>query len=339
MSLKAYITFFLLIAIKIVYAQTLFVEENQWGKSDSLIIPEGQSFRYKITSDTSLVGDTLDLKILYPSGQTAAAGSCKKSDKGALIKRKDWKFYYENGALWSTRSYNGKGRLISIKDLKSPTGTDLPHGYARYKGKHKTLTGYNYVYDQKGNLNKIAEYGAGKIMNYSDHGKYSAQQLERIKIRTFDAGDGEILEELSLEEAYEEQKNSNKTILLNATNSWNGWSKKGYKKLFSKPHIAKYIKENFILAYLDIEDPRPITLSINGEDITYEGADFRRHGIINYALRIRATPTFFFLGPNLEILHSHQGIEVKEPDFMKILDFFLSGEYQNMSWKEYKKKD
>jgi len=319
----------------------VYVEEKGWGKEEKPILPDSIALRYEITpADSIEVGDTIQYKFFYPSNQIAIEGECVVEYQLAKSKRGIWNYYYKNGDLWSTREYNRLGRNIAIKELKSPNGEDLGQGFGRHIGKHKHLTGYNYIYNENREIDFIARYSGGSILEKIDKSLFNETQLNRLIIRIFKIDENKFLEELSFEEAFELQKINNKTILLNASTNWNGYTRKGYKQLFSKSHIAKFIDDNFILAYLDIEDSKPIIVHQNNEEIILDGAVGRgQHGLVKKLVRaIRATPTFIFIGPNLEVLHTHKGIELKEDEFMKSLEFFTSKSYQNTSWKEYLKE-
>jgi thioredoxin-related protein len=317
------------------------VEEVKWDKAENPLIPAHLELTHKIEVDSFKMGDEVQVEFFYPNGQKAVEG-IMRIDKGKRrTKLGSWNFYYQNGKPWSTREYKG-GRLTKIVELKAPDGTDLPLGFARFTGKKSRLIGNQYIYNEKGEVDSIAYYRGSKIeMKYAGD-EYTDDQLGRIKVRTFETSSGDILEELSFEEAYELQKNDGRTILLNATTSWNGYSRKGFKSLFGKPEIAQYIQDNFILAYLDIEDTKTIEINLMGEDQVFEGSKGRGrfHGVIDKLSNgrgIRNTPTFYFIGPEMQVLHTHKGIEMGEEDFMKSLDLFVSGAYKTQTWKEFSK--
>ena len=320
-------------------AQYVFMEENNWGTKDIPILPDGIDLKYKMTPDSANVGDTILLKFLYPSKKVAIEGKCVVNSSKEKVKIGIWKHYYQNGKIWSSREYNNSGKIIAIPELKSPKGIDLPHGYGRYIGKNNQLIGYNYIYDEKGDIQYFAEYSSSTIRNKMDKMSYNDDQLKRVKIRKFNIDENNILEELSFEEAFELQKTNNKTILLNASTNWNGYTKRGFANLFTKSHIAKFIDDNFILAYMDIEDTRPFEIIENNEKMVFEGASNRKQHdlIVKLVGSINSTPTFLFIGPNLTVLHKHNGIELVEEEFIRSLEFFISKSYLSQSWKEYNK--
>lgn len=321
------------------HSQTLFVESSDWGNNIEQLIPDSLQFELVSSVDSIKNGDTVRIEIVYPTQQLAIEGQtvCAK-DK--LVKIGIWKYYYQSGELWSEREYKKKGKLTSILKLLSKNGQDLEVGYARPVGRHKYLSGYNYIYDENSKISSIGEYGGGKLTREFPKDKYNKEQLSRLKIRIFELTEpGTYLEELSFEEAFEKQKQTNKTILLNASTRWNGWTRRGYSQTFKIKNVVDYINENFILAYLDIEDTKPIELEIDGEITTLNGALNRRyHELISRTIKnITSTPTFIYIGSDLEVLHKSIGIELKEEKFMNVLKHFTSGKYKTMSLKDFEK--
>ena len=305
------------------------------------MLPEELNLTYKLSSENLAAGDTVDIKFYYPNKQLAIEGQCLiKGKKLSFSKVNSWNYYYENGKLWSSRTYTNKsGKLTSVEELLHPDGKELSQGPGRYIGKYHMYSGYGYIYNESGNIDKIAHYNKGVIVETFSPEKYSQKQLERLVIREFTTSDNIKFEELSIEEAVKLQQTVNKPILLNVSTSWNGWTKKGYEKMFAQPHIAKLIHDNFIMSYLDCEDSRDISISINGTVQEFKGSDgLSKHTIIEAinGKRISATPTFLFINTSFELEHRHAGIELKEDQFLKFIEFYLSKEYQTKSWKEYK---
>ena len=319
-------------------AQVLFVEDVEWGKEMEKPIPDSLDFKFEITTDDTQIGDTAMVKILYPNNKLAAEGKVL-TRKDKFSKTGIWKFYYLSGELWSEREYIKSGKLMAIHKLVAKDGSDLDKGFGRHFGKRNYLTGYNYIYDEDSNKAAIGYYSSGGLIQQFAPNKYSDKQLQRLHIRTFKISDSEYLEELSFEEAFEQQKQNGKTILLNASTNWNGWTKRGYTTVFTKQKILEYLDEHFILAYLDIEDTKDVELEVDGEPMVLKGAaNGRQHELIEKTVRrISATPTFIFLGPNLEVLHKNSGIEIKEEKFMNRLVHFTSGKYKTMSIEEFEK--
>ena len=341
-TINAILFFLLCLNFNPVNAQLVFIEEGDWGSEEFPLSPDSLNLHFEMTPDSAAAGDSIHVKFFYESNQLAIEGKCILDKYNTKSKRGIWNFYYENGNLWSRREYNKRGRNTGIHELKSSDGEDLNQGFARYFGRNNYMNGYNYIYGETGDIQYVAHYISGKIVNKYDKDHFNENQLSRLNIRIFEIDENTYLEELSFEEAYELQKTNNKTILLNASTNWNGYTKKGYKKLFTKPYIAEFINENFILAYLNIEDTRAIEINTaDSEKIIYEGAVGRKqHGLIKKLLGIlRSTPTFAFIDSELNVVHKHKGIELKEDEFMKSLTFFTTNSFEHQTWKEYLKKE
>jgi Highly conserved protein containing a thioredoxin domain len=324
----------------IIYGQLLFPEKIGWGKEQNLMLPEDFNLTYEVKTDSLVKGDTVNIKFYYPNKQLAIEGQCLiKGSNLSFSKMNSWNYYYENGKLWSARTYTNKsGKLKSVEKLLDPDGNDLSQGYGRYKGRYRLYAGYGFIYNNKGKAEKIAHYKGGLISETFSPEKYSKEQLQRLIIREFTTSDDIKFEELSIEEAVELQKTVKKPILLNASTSWNGWTKRGYKEMFEQPHIAKLIHDNFILAYIDCEDSRDISITVNGTVQEFKGSNGRGNHAIIPAIngkRITSTPTFLFINTAFELEHRHSGIELKEDEFLKFLEFYLSKEYQIKTWEEY----
>ena len=336
--------FLILISIcfcQLLNGQHLFTEHDNWGKKESDFIPKNVTLRHDALPDSIAKGDSVLINFTYPNGNKAIEGLCIGNQWEGLSKRGIWNYYYEDGTLWSTRQYSKRtGRLVEITSLKTINGEDLDHGYARRIGKNKIVNGQNYIYKQNGEVDSIATYFQGNIVQVMAKNDCSQDELNRLIIRKYKIDEENYLEELSIEEAIKFQKENYKPIVVNATTTWNGWSKKGVKILSEDPTLAKFIDDNFYYVYLDIEDTRPIEIEYKGETKIFPGSKGKiSNGFLNeIAGGVRTTPTFIFLDADLNVLHKNVGVEVKDGGIMKQMNYFLSGEYENMTWKEYDAK-
>jgi len=228
-----------------------------------------------------------------------------------------------------------------MQELKSKTGQDLDSGYGRWIGKNGIMNSHNFIYNQDGTVDSIASYFGGKIMDVYPSDHYDEKAFNRLQIRTFKIDENRYLEELSIEEAIEKQKENYKPILLNITTTWNGYSKKGNRSLFTQPKVAEIIDNNFYFAYLDLEDSKPIEIEYQGEIKVFHGSKEKSGHTLAHSLassRISSTPTFLFLDEDLGVVHKLLGIELGDGVFLKQMDHFLSGKYKKMTWKEYQEK-
>lgn len=337
---RIFISLILISFNSVLFGQLLFPETTKWGYEQDVMLPDNINLTYEVKTKNLVEGDTVDIKFYYPNKKVAIEGQCLiKGSELSFSKVKSWNYYYDNGKLCSSRSYTDKsGKLKSIEKLLDPDGNDLSHGMGRFMGKYHMYYGYGFIYNNLGKVEKVAYYNAGLIYDTFSQEKYSSEQLQRLVIREFTTSDSIKFEELSIEEALEAQKTIEKPILLNISTQWNGYTKKGYKSLFSKPDIAKLIHDNFILAYLDVEDSRDISIPINGKIQEFKGAEGTGNHSIIPAIngrRVTATPTYLFINSSFELEHRHAGIELEEDVFLKFIEFYLSKEYQVKSWKEY----
>ena len=323
-------------------AQHIFTEHTDWGKMETEFIPAHVPLTHAAVPDSLAKGDTLVIEFLYPNQQIAIEGICVGDSWGGKVKRGTWTYNYEDGSVWSTRQYSKRGSLTEIHDFKSKTGEDLDMGYGRWIGKNGIMNGNNFIYNQDGSIDSIASYFGGKITDVFAKDLYDEKALKRMQIRKFAIDENRYLEELSIEEAIEKQKEEYKPILMNITTTWNGYSKKGFKTLFTQPEVAEIIDDNFYFVYLDLEDSNPIELEYKGEMKTFEGSKGKSGHTLAHSLassRISSTPTFLFLGEDLEVIHKLVGIELKDGVFLKQMVHFLSGKYKKMTWKEYLEKN
>jgi thioredoxin-related protein len=325
------------------FSQYLFVEERDWTNKEEYVYPLDIDLKLVITPDTFNKKDTVKIEYFYQNNKIAIEGNGIVGYEKKINKIGAWNFYYKNGNIWTIRSYNKHGSLSSIDSLVTKDGTSLNHGYGRALGKSSSMHGHINIYNSNGELEWIGLYKAGSLKKIFEKDRYSEKQLKRIIIREFKISENEVLEELSYEEAVELQKTDPKPIFLNASASWNGYTNRAYRDVFTDPEVAKYIKDNFHLAYLDIYDTQDIIIKLNGEDIFYKGAPYKNRQSYHEAAkkiigqRLRATPVLVFLKNGNEVLYHYVGIEKKKEDFMKVLHFFVDGHYKEMTWKEYSK--
>lgn len=332
---------FLFMSILNSFSQYLFVEERDWTNKEEYTYPLDIDLRLVMTPDTFNEKDTVKIEYFYQNNKIAIEGTGVIGYEKKINKIGTWNFYYDNGNTWTIRSYNKYGGLSSIDSLVTIDGTSLDHGYARALGKHFTTNGHINIYNSNGELECIGLYKGGALKKIFEKDRYTEKQLKRIVIREFEISENETLEELSYEEAVELQKTDNKPIFLNASASWNGYTNRAYRDIFTDPEVAGYINDNFHLAYLDIHDTQDIIIELKGEEIVYKGAPISTRRSYNEVAkklignRMRGTPVLVFLENGNKILYHYVGIEMKKEDFMKILYFFIEGHYKEMTWDEY----
>ena len=298
--------------------------------------------RLVITPDTFIEKDTVKIEYFYQNNKIAIEGNGIIGYENRIKKTGFWNFYYDNGNIWTIRSYTKHGSLSRIDSLVTNDGINLDHGYARSLGKYLTANGHINIYNSNGELEWIGLYKGGALKKVFEKDRYTEKQLKRIVIREFEISENEILEELSYEEAVEIQKTNPKPIFLNASAYWNGYTNRAYRDVFTDPEVAKYINDNFHLAYLDVHDTQDIIIELNGEENIYKGAPYNKrrksyHEVATKIIgrRLRGTPVLVFLENGNEISYHFFGIEKKKEDFMKILHFFVDGHYKEMTWDEY----
>ncbi len=319
-------------------AQFAFIDDHGWESGSSKVIAPDSTLSLKISPETYKDKDTILIQYFYPNKKLAIEGKAIIVDGRSKWKISNWKFYYKNGKLWSTRSYNNKGGVISIDTLVNPKGKPLEKGYARKASLANAFTGYTNFYNDQGQLTDIYRYNGGKIIEKTEVGKYSESQLKRVIIRQFENDKGKW-EEYSLEEALELQKTNDKPILLQISNGFNGYTHKGYKNLYPLKEINDKLYENFICAYLDINDTKSVIAGEENQKTVYQGVGNGRYvhdAVSAFVGNAQGTPYFVFIEQGKSVYH-YYGIELEPVKFLKILDFYLSGNYKANNWRDFKK--
>ncbi len=336
--MKSLLSICFVLFVVILNAQFSFIDDSDWGSGKATVTKADSTLSLIIVPEKFANKDTIEIKYFYPNKKLAIEGKAIIVDGTVKWKIGQWKFYYKNSKLWSLRSYNAKGGLISIDTLISPNGKMLSKGFIRIASLMKAMTGYAYFYNDKGDLFEIFRYNGGSIREKINVGKYSEAQLNRVIIREFNNIKGPW-EELSLDEALQLQNKNKKPIFLQISNGYNGYTHKGYKNLYPENDINNLLYENFICAYLDLNDTKPISAMVNGQNVIYEGMgkQFGVHEAAStYLKSINGTPYFVFIEDG-KMVYSYFGIELEKEKFLKILEFYLSGNYKTEDWAVFKK--
>ena len=331
--------FLILFSSNLLISQFHFMDQRGWEKKQDYIKPLDYKLIKSVSPENFENGDTLTYAYRYEaSGEIAVTGKAKIDNKGNREKFGTWKINYVDGSEWCSKDYL-KNRLVNIEFTKSRMGELLNNGYARSTGRHKGLSGYQYIYNIKAEIIDIARYSSGYLVEMLASLDYSEAQLERIIIREFRISDDDYLEELSFPEAVEKQMEDGKLIFLIANTSWNGYTKRAYKNAISDPEIAVLIKDNFHLAYLDLEDTKPVEILIEDKEYIYNGYNGRPHEL---ALDLMdkpksSSPILFFLKNGNEVVYYNTGIEVDKENFLKSLRYIIDKAYLSSEYSTYMK--
>lgn len=318
-------------------AQLLFIDETEWLDKEEYIVQYDS--KLSIAKEPILKSDTFIYKAMFDNNSIAIEGHYFLNKDAKPLKKGVWKFYYPDGKIQSERNYNEKGVLDKVISVLSPAGDSLSIGYP-YQNKDGTYYGHMYRYDLHGELTKVVRYSKGMLQDEFEVDKYPDSRLRQSEIRQFKISDDEYLDELSFEEAVEVLKTDPKPLFVRATYAWNGWSKR-MNKVFAEPQIARIIKDNFHLVYLDLGYKKKISFTHNGNEYSFEPAkstrQYRLHGIVRefFKVNLSSTPSYMLIDTDLNVLATSSGASVTEEKFMHHLRYFIDGHYQVMSYKEY----
>ncbi len=130
---------------------------------------------------------------------------------------------------------------------------------------------------------------------------------------------------LPYDEAIQKARQQNKKVFLYYGRLGCGYCDKTNKESFSDPALKKIYTEHYVLAYVDAESGRRLTLP-NGERVTE----------MEFGTRLKAlvTPVFIFLEPDGRPI-------VKIPGYQKVTDFshydryVYQGHYKTQSLSDY----
>jgi thioredoxin-related protein len=130
---------------------------------------------------------------------------------------------------------------------------------------------------------------------------------------------------LPYDEAIEQAKQQNKKVFLYYGRYGCGYCDKTNKESFSDPALRKAYTEHYMLAYVDAESGRRLTLP-NGERITE----------MEFGARLKAivTPVFIFLEPDGKPITKVPGFQ-RVADFVHYDRYIYQGYYKSLSLTEF----
>lgn len=336
----SFIILLLLISSSIL-AQNLFVDEKKWLNEEERIAEYSEVLKI----DTGRIGsnDSLIYQVFDKDQNILVMGHYSLDKYGKGLKIGVWKYFYSSGKLQSERKYNSKGALSEIVSLLSPSGDSLALGYP-HRNKDGTYYGHLYQYDDEGKLAQIVRYSQGFLVDQFGLDRYEDERLERSTLRRYIISDDEYIDELTFDEAVSAMKKDPKPIFLRATNSWNGWSRK-MNQIYAIPSVAKLIKDNFHIAYLDLAEDREMKFEHNGEMLSFAPNSTKSrnmsHSLITdlFKQRVTATPTYFLIDTDLNLIAKSKGASTTEEKALRHLRYYTDRHYKVMSYEAYEKSD
>ncbi len=143
------------------------------------------------------------------------------------------------------------------------------------------------------------------------------------------------VEWLSWEEAIERSEVEPRKFFIDVYTDWCGWCKRMDKATFQKPHIAKYLNENYYSIKFNAESTQDITF--NGK--TYKYIKQGRRGYHELAVAITkgrlSFPTIVFIDEAKNVIQPIPGF--RSPDeFEIIMTYFGYDFYRKTPWNIYK---
>ncbi len=148
------------------------------------------------------------------------------------------------------------------------------------------------------------------------------------------AQDADKINWLTWEEAVEKSKIEKKKIFVDIYTDWCGWCKKMDIATFQKPHIVKYMNENYYAVKFNAERKTPIVY--NGQ--TYEYKKQGRRGYHELAYKITkgqlSYPTIVFIDEHLNIIQPIPGF--RDPmEFEMMMTYFGYDIHKTTPWATY----
>jgi thioredoxin-related protein len=141
---------------------------------------------------------------------------------------------------------------------------------------------------------------------------------------------------LSIEDAYAQNKENPKKILVDVYTDWCGWCKRMDKTTYENPEIIRYINENYYPVKLDGEDKNDITILDN----TFKFVQSGRNGYHELAAALLdgklSYPTTVFLDESFQMIQPVPGY-LDAAGIEPILWFFASDAYKNSDWDSFQK--
>jgi len=337
MKLRVCCTFLALSFCTILGAQWLYVDEYRFHERDLIktMFPDD----FEVDTEIPAKGDTASYALRNRDGKLLIAGNYYLKDRHFPIKFGDWDFYYPSGQLQSKRRYDERGRLMEIVSLQSPTGSPLAQGYAK-QNDDGTYYGHMYKYDEQGNHTRIVRYSRGYAEEEFEVGRFEDHKLKEPRLRRYYITENDFIDVLKFEEAVKAQKSDPKPILLRITTSGNGYSRR-MEDYFGDSKIAKIIKDNFHFVYLSLNSDEDISFEKDGEVLTFTPDPYtgrkRQHTLITkfFKTRISATPTFFLVDENLDVIAQSKGASLSVEKLIKHLNYFIDRYYHIMTYEAY----
>ena len=136
------------------------------------------------------------------------------------------------------------------------------------------------------------------------------------------------------EEVQELSKSEKRKVMVDVYTEWCGWCKKMDKNTFQKPHIARYINENYYAIKFDAEYKDRIEF----KEAVYEFVNTGKRGYHELAASITKGelryPTIVILDELLNVIQPIQSYQ--DPTTLElILTFYAGDHHKTTPWKKY----
>lgn len=135
------------------------------------------------------------------------------------------------------------------------------------------------------------------------------------------------IEWMELEEAQEAAKSNGGKVLIYAWAEWCVYCKRMDEEVYSRDEISDLVQEHFYPVKLDIE---------SDEVVTYNG-DRMTESELAGELQVQATPSFYFLSSQGEIIGMQPGF-IPSDVFSTLLTYIGTEAYENMKFREFMRK-
>lgn len=138
----------------------------------------------------------------------------------------------------------------------------------------------------------------------------------------------ERMEWLSLQEAQQKAKETNKKVYLFGYTEWCGYCRKTRKETFTSDSVLAKMDKFYYAVQINAESEKEIVFN----NKTYKENELAR------LFQIQSFPTHFFITSNGEIIGSQPGF--LPPDvFAPLLSYVGTGSYGKMSFQDYMEKE